>query len=64
MPQDAPEATQKEVSITNATLNLVDGFINDAGVQSRGLANEIGMFDLSTLQEPYRAEGKKRWDTK
>ena len=59
MPQDAPEATQKEVSITNATLNLVDGFINDAGVQSRGLANEKGMFDLSTLQEPYRAEGKK-----
>ena len=48
MPQDAPEATQKEVSITNATLNLVDGFINDAGVQSRGLANEKGMFDLST----------------
>ena len=59
MPKDAPEATQKEVSITNATLNLVDGFINDAGVQSRSLADKKGMFDLSTLQEPYRAEGKK-----
>ena len=59
MPQDAPEATQKEVAITNATLNLVDGFINDAGIQSRELAAKKGMFDLSTLQEPYRAEGKK-----
>ena len=59
MPKDAPEATQKEVSITNATLNLVDGFINDAGVKSRSLADKKGMFDLSTLQEPYRAEGKK-----
>ena len=59
MPKDAPEATQKEVSITNATLNLVDGFINDAGVQSRSLADKKGVFDLSTLQEPYRAEGKK-----
>ena len=59
MPQDAPEATQKEVAITNSTLNLVDGFINDAGMQSRELAAKKGMFDLSTLQEPYRAEGKK-----
>ena len=59
MPQDAPEAMQKEVAITTAKLNLVDGFINDAGIQSRNLAAEKGMFDLSTLQEPYRAEGKK-----
>ena len=59
MPQDAPEAAQKEVALTSATLNLVDGFINDAGIQSRRLAAEKGMFDLSTLQEPYRAEGKK-----
>ena len=59
MPQDAPEAMQKEVAITTAKLNLVDGFINDAGIQSRSLAAEKGMFDLSTLQEPYRAEGKK-----
>ena len=40
-------------------MNLVDGFINDAGVQSRSLADKKGVFDLSTLQEPYRAEGKK-----
>jgi len=59
MPQDAPEATQKEVSLTNSTLNLVEGFINDAGMKSRKLAAEKGMFDLSTLQEPYRVEGKK-----
>ena len=59
MPKDAPEAAQKEVAITSATLNLVDGFINDAGIQSRSLAAGKGMFDLSTLQEPYRAEGKK-----
>ncbi len=59
MPADAPEATQKEVEVMGARLVLVDGLIGDAGALSRRTAAEQGLFDVSTLQEPYRAEGKK-----
>ncbi len=59
MPKDAPEANQKEVLITGGFLNLIDGLINDAGRISKGVAREKGLFDISTLQEPYRVEGKK-----
>ena len=59
MPKDAPEANQKEVVITGGELNLIDGLISDAGVLSRARAAEEGLFDVSTLQEPYRVEGKK-----
>lgn len=59
MPQDAPEANQKEVSITGGDLNLVEGLINDAGRISGERAEELGLFDVSTLKEPYRVEGKK-----
>ena len=59
MPADAPEATQKEVEVMGARLVLVDGLIGDAGALSRRTAEERGLFDVSTLQEPYRAEGKK-----
>ena len=59
MPADAPEATRKEVEAMGARLTLVDGLIGDAGALSRRMAAEHGLFDVSTLQEPYRAEGKK-----
>ncbi len=59
MPRDAPEANQKEVVITGGELTLIDGLISDAGVLSRERAAEEGLFDISTLQEPYRVEGKK-----
>ena len=59
MPQDAPESNQKEVVITGGELNLIDGLISDAGVLSRARAAEESLFDVSTLQEPYRVEGKK-----
>ena len=59
MPKDAPEANQKEVVITGGELTLIDGLISDAGVMSRKRAAEEGLFDISTLQEPYRVEGKK-----
>ena len=59
MPKDAPESNQKEVVITGGELNLIDGLISDAGVLSRARAAEEGLFDVSTLQEPYRVEGKK-----
>tara|TARA_B110000263_G_C15301086_1_gene508020 strand:- start:596 stop:1765 length:1170 start_codon:yes stop_codon:yes gene_type:complete len=59
MPQDAPEANQKEVAVSGGNLFLIDGLISDAGVISREKAAEMGLFDVSTLQEPYRVEGKK-----
>ena len=59
MPQDALDANKKEIVHAGGTLHLVDGLIGEAGQESRALAAERGMFDLSTLQEPYRAEGKK-----
>ena len=59
MPKDAPEANLKECVALGSDLNLVDGHIGDAGSLARSRAAEEGFFDLSTLQEPYRAEGKK-----
>ena len=59
MPQDAPSANKKESLLTGAELNLVDGLISDAGRISSQVAKEENLFDLSTLKEPYRAEGKK-----
>jgi threonine synthase len=59
MPKDAPPANKKESSMTGSELNLVDGLISDAGRIAVAVAEEQGLFDLSTLKEPYRAEGKK-----
>ena len=59
MPQDAPDANKKETLVAGSELNLVDGLINDAGREAVAVAKELGLFDLSTLKEPYRAEGKK-----
>ena len=59
MPKDAPQANQKEVLITGGHLTLIDGLINDAGRISGEKAEELGLFDISTLREPYRVEGKK-----
>ena len=59
MPQDAPEANVLECRALGARLFLIEGLINDAGRLSQQKAAEEGLFDLSTLREPYRAEGKK-----
>ena len=59
MPRDVPVANRKEVEYSGAHLTLVDGLIGDAGKLSREMAAEKGLFDVSTLQEPYRIEGKK-----
>ncbi len=59
MPADAPEATKAECHAYGAHVTLVDGLINDAGRVARQLADAFGWFDVSTLKEPYRAEGKK-----
>ena len=59
MPKDAPIANKVECQAYGANLTLVDGFITDAGQMSQRAAEELGLFDVSTLREPYRAEGKK-----
>ena len=59
MPQDAPDSNKKECLVAGSDLNLVDGLIGDAGRIAAAVAREQGLFDLSTLKEPYRAEGKK-----
>ena len=59
MPQDAPDANKKESIVAGSELTLVDGLIGDAGRIAVGVAAAQGLFDLSTLKEPCRAEGKK-----
>ena len=59
MPQDAPPANKKESFMAGSELNLVDGLISDAGRIAVTIAEEQNLFDLSTLKEPYRSEGKK-----
>jgi threonine synthase len=59
MPEDAPAVNQAEVKMLGAELHLVPGLISDAGRESGALAREKGLFDVSTLKEPYRLEGKK-----
>lgn len=59
MPKDAPEANKTECQVLGSNLTLVDGLIGDAGRLSQEKAQKEGLFDISTLREPYRAEGKK-----
>ena len=59
MPADAPIINQQEVALYGGELILVDGLIDAAGRLIRERAASEGWFDLSTLKEPYRAEGKK-----
>ncbi|MBW3562417.1 MAG: threonine synthase [Actinobacteria bacterium] len=59
MPVDAPEVNQAEVVTTGARLILVEGLISDAGRVAHAIAERTGAFDVSTLKEPYRVEGKK-----
>ena len=59
MPKDAPESNKIECTALGSTVHLIDGLIGDAGRISQEKAREEGLFDLSTLREPYRVEGKK-----
>jgi threonine synthase len=59
MPKDAPPANSNECRAVGADVHLVDGLINDAGRIAADDAKEHGWFDLATLKEPYRIEGKK-----
>jgi threonine synthase len=58
-PVDATPVNQQEVLAMGARLILVRGLISDCGRISAALAPKISAFDVSTLKEPYRVEGKK-----
>jgi threonine synthase len=59
MPQSAPAINRLECAMAGAHLWLVDGLISDAGRIIGKAVAEHGLFDASTLKEPYRIEGKK-----
>lgn len=59
MPRNTPLVFQQECQHYGAKLILVDGLIDQCGKVARQIATETGAFDVSTLKEPYRLEGKK-----
>ena len=59
MPADVPHTFRAECLVLGASVTLVNGLINDCGVKVREGAAAHGWFDVSTLREPYRIEGKK-----
>jgi len=59
MPVDAPASNRHEVLAMGGRLVLVEGLINDCGRIAGEIAAATGAFDVSTLKEPYRVEGKK-----
>jgi threonine synthase len=59
MPADAPEAIKAECRAYGATVFLVNGLISDAGAIARDACQRFGWWNVSTLKEPYRVEGKK-----
>lgn len=59
MPVDAPVANQQEAIACGARMILLDGLISDCGRLARLVGDQTGAFDMATLREPYRVEGKK-----
>ena len=59
MPADVPQANYLECKAYGACVTLVDGLISDCGRMVAERAPAEGWFDVSTLKEPYRIEGKK-----
>ena len=59
VPKDTPAVNIKEVMLFGATVYLVDGVISDAGKKMNEMREGKNWFDMSTMKEPYRLEGKK-----
>ncbi len=59
MPRDTPRANIVECEQTGAHVTLMDGLITDCGAEVGRRKELEGWFDVSTLKEPYRIEGKK-----
>ena len=59
MPRDVKRAFVDECTLMGASVELVDGLITDAGRIAAERGAPLGWYDVSTLKEPYRLEGKK-----
>jgi threonine synthase len=59
MPKDVPNANYVEAVLYGANVTLVDGLISDCGRIVAERKEKEGWFDISTLKEPFRIEGKK-----
>src|SRR5215510_11792166 len=59
MPRDTPPANRIECEQLGARVTLIDGLITDCGAEVARRKEGEGWFDVSTLKEPYRIEGKK-----
>lgn len=59
MPRDTPRANVVECQQTGAHVTLMEGLITDCGAEVGRRKDAEGWFDVSTLKEPYRVEGKK-----
>jgi threonine synthase len=59
MPSDTPRANVIECEVSGAHVTLIDGLITDCGEEVARRKETEGWFDVSTLREPYRVEGKK-----
>ncbi len=59
VPADTPKPILEEIRAMGAHLHLLDGLITDCGKAVQDGVREFGWWDLSTLKEPYRVEGKK-----
>jgi len=59
MPRDVKKPFIRECELYGASVTLVDGLITDAGRMAAELGKVNGWYDVSTLKEPYRIEGKK-----
>src|SRR5690606_5314290 len=59
MPADTPRANIVECEQTGANVTLIDGLITDCGKIVAERKDAEGWFDVSTMKEPYRVEGKK-----
>ncbi len=58
-PSFTPPTLLAQIRLFGADLHLLDGHIGTCGKAARAFAAETGAFNLSTLREPYRIEGKK-----
>jgi threonine synthase len=59
VPRDAKQPFVDECRLYGAEVTLVDGLITDAGRMAAEKGKPLGWYDVSTLKEPYRVEGKK-----
>ena len=59
IPKDAKQPFIDECRLYGANVTLVDGLITDAGRMAAEKGGPLGWYDVSTLKEPYRIEGKK-----